>query len=218
MNMPIQTMEIEGWVLRVREPQGEGPHPMVLMMHGWTGDENVMWVFAQRLPENALLVAPRAIYPASGESGYGWEKERTLPWPSVDDFSPATGALSDLLTPANFPSADLNNLRMVGFSQGAALMYTFGLLYPERVRALAGLAGFLPDGVYPLVRERPLIDKPVFIAHGTRDATVPVERARQSVELLQQAGAEVTYCEDNVGHKLSLTCFKALEKFFSRTD
>jgi phospholipase/carboxylesterase len=217
MNMPLETVEIEGWVLRVREPQAEGPHPMILMVHGWTGDENVMWVFAQRLPENALLVAPRAIYPASG-GGYGWEKERSLPWPSVEDFRQSIGSLSDLLKLDNFPSADMDNLRMVGFSQGAALIYTFAFLYPDRVRALAGLSGFLPDGVYPLVRERPLIDKPVFVAHGTRDATVPVTRARQSVELLQQAGAEVTYCEDDVGHKLSLNCFRGLEKFFSRTE
>jgi len=41
------------------------------------------------------------------------------------------------------------------------------------------------------------------VAHGTQDQLVPIDRARTSIELLEQAGAQVTYCEDEVGHKLS---------------
>jgi predicted esterase len=52
------------------------------------------------------------------------------------------------------------------------------------------------------------------MAHGTLDELVPVVRARQAVALLQQAGAQVDYCEDNVGHKLSATCFRSMQVFF----
>ena len=34
---------------RVARPAGPGPHPTVLMLHGRSGDENVMWVFALSL-------------------------------------------------------------------------------------------------------------------------------------------------------------------------
>jgi predicted esterase len=44
---------------------------------------------------------------------------------------------------------------------------------------------------------------------------VPVGRARASVALLEQAGAQVTYCEDEVGHKVSIPCLHGLKKFFA---
>jgi predicted esterase len=54
------------------------------------------------------------------------------------------------------------------------------------------------------------------MAHGTQDALVPVARARQARQILLEAGAQVTYCEDDVGHKLSASCFRGLETFFAR--
>ena len=208
-----QTVEIDGWVVRQRAPAGDGLHPLVLMLHGWTGDENSMMVFATRLPKDAWLVSPRGLYSAP-LGGYSWHTHKSKAWPWVDDFYPALESLQSLLIPQNFPSADLSSLRLVGFSQGAALAYTFALTYPARVRALAGLSGFLPDGAVALARDLPLRDKPVFIAHGTQDELVPVERARQAADLLKQAGAKVAYCEDEVGHKLSADCFRGMQYFF----
>jgi phospholipase/carboxylesterase len=174
-----------------------------------------MWVFATRLPKDAWLVAPRGLYKAP-LGGYSWYAQKSKAWPWVDDFYPALESLQTLLTVENFPLADFNKLRLVGFSQGAALAYTYALSFSGRVRSLAGLSGFLPDGANALVRDLPLRDKPVFIAHGKQDMLVPVERARQAVELLNQAGARVSYCEDDVGHKLSANCFRGMQAFFER--
>jgi predicted esterase len=57
--------------------------------------------------------------------------------------------------------------------------------------------------------------KSFFVAHGTKDQTVPIERARAALTLLEQAGAQVTFCEDDVGHKVSVACLRALKDFFS---
>ena len=64
MELETRTIEINDWVLRVREPEGDGPHPVVLLIHGWTGDENSMWIFASRLPEHYLLIALRGLHEA----------------------------------------------------------------------------------------------------------------------------------------------------------
>jgi phospholipase/carboxylesterase len=88
------------------------------------------------------------------------------------------------------------------------------MLHPQRVRALAGLATFLPDGATQYLQGQPLADLPVYISHGTQDQLVPVARARQAVQLLDQAGANVHYCESDVGHKLSADCFRGMEVFF----
>lgn len=215
MENHLQTLKIKNWVVRVRTPENSGPHPVVLLLHGWTGDEESMWIFASRLPEQALLIAPRGLH-TSRLGGYSWQERHVDGWPDLEDFVPAIEALQELLVPENFPSGDFSNLRLVGFSQGSALTYVYALTQPSKVRSFAGLSGFLPRNADSLVKKKPLTGKSVFIAHGTKDEMVAVERARNAVEMLQQAGAEVTYCEDDVGHKLSLTCFKGLESFFSR--
>ncbi len=173
-----------------------------------------MWVFSPRMPKDAFLIAPRGLY-RSPLGGFGWHSdlEYAIPW--VDDFRSAVDALQEILTPACFPTADFSNLSVVGFSQGAALAYSMALLFPQRVRTVAGLSGFMPDGAEALARNRPLQGKPVFVAHGRQDDLVPVTRARQTVDLLEQAGAQVSYCEDDVGHKLSLSCFRGLEAFLA---
>jgi phospholipase/carboxylesterase len=211
-----QTLQLDQWVARARQPEGSGPFPVYLLLHGLTGDEEVMWVFASRLPVNALLIAPRALH-SSTISGYSWLPESGHKWPLIADFQPAVEAILELLNPNFFPSADFSNLNLVGFSQGAALAYTFALLQAEKVRAVAGLAGFLPEDAPDYIAGRPLRAKRIFIAHGTKDDTVPVERARWAVGILQQAGAQVIYCEDDVGHKLSASCFNGLEGFFKES-
>jgi phospholipase/carboxylesterase len=208
----VSIVRIGDWQIRWRQPPGGGPFPIVLLLHGWTGDENVMWVFTSRLPRGTLLLAPRAPYPTP-LGGFGWHPYKAKAWPWVEDFRPAIQALSALISQENFPTGDVTRLHLMGFSQGAALAYSFLLLYPERISSVTSLSGFLPDGAEHLPVDPALHAKPVFIAHGALDDLVPVDRARKAVELFEKAGARVTYCEDEVGHKLSVNCFRSLEAF-----
>ena len=210
-----ERISIDGWVVRIRKPSGSGPFPVLLMLHGWTGDENSMWVFASRLPAHALLVAPRGLYPAT-QAGYSWQAEHSRVWPWVDDFMPAVERIYEKISGGSIHEGDFSQFHLIGFSQGAALAYTFSILHPEKVTSLAGLSGYLPDGADSWIRPDRLKGLPVFIAHGSTDALVPVERARASAEMLEKAGAIVTYCEENVGHKLSAKCFHGLEAFYKR--
>lgn len=202
------------WVLRQRLPQTAPPHPLIVLLHGWSGDENAMWVFAHRLPQQALLVAPRGLYPTP-LGGYGWAVAGEGVPSHYRDFRPAVDALLALLTPTHFPQADLDHILWVGFSQGAALAYTLALLHPERTGALAGLAGFMPAGGEALAKDRPLRGKAVFISHGRLDDIVPLERAEQARTVLEAAGAQVFFCVDEVGHKLSADCFRGLGTFLA---
>ncbi len=110
---------------------------------------------------------------------------------------------------------DASLFDVMGFSQGAAMSNALALLHPQRIRKVGILAGFVPSGLDGLVSQRALDGKLFFVAHGTKDTMVSVDRARASIEILEQAGAKVTYCEDQVGHKVSITCLRALKKFFA---
>ncbi len=215
MSEPVTNRQVGPFFLRQRIPSGDGPRRVLLLLHGWTGDENSMGIFVPRLPEDAFLIIPRGLHPTP-LGGFSWQPDHQKKWASISDLQPAVETLMDQLDPINFPQADFDRLSLIGFSQGAALVYAFTLLYPERVISLAALAGFMPEGAGVLVRSRnpDLRGKPVFVAHGSKDEMVPVEKARQAVALLEQAGARVTYCEGGVGHKLSAECFSGLGEFF----
>ena len=234
MEHQLETFVLNNWTIRVRPPRGKAPFPVLGLIHGWTGDENSMWIFSSKLPEHYLILAVRGLYPAQ-MGGYGWYPDPVGEWPVFGDFLPAVDALAELLftdlgqhlgsineAPKissamvhSIKEADFSNLSLLGFSQGAALAYVFALSHPGRIRRLAGLSGFLPEGAESLIGTQPLLGVPVFIAHGNRDDLVPIWRAQRAVSLLQQAGGQVQYCEENVGHKLSLPCFHAMQKFFA---
>jgi phospholipase/carboxylesterase len=210
----VKTIKLQDWTVRVRIPDSPGPHPVLVLLHGLTGDEKVMWVFANRFPREYLILSPRGLFDTP-LGGYAWHSFLKR-WPELDDFGVAIDALSALLSADNFPSGTFSTISIAGFSQGAAMAYTYTLRHPQSVDRIMGLAGFLPGGVDDLILSQPLTGKPIFVAHGTQDEIVPVWRARQAVELLTRAGGIVTYCEDDVGHKMSAGCFKGLDSFFQR--
>ena len=210
------TLEVfENWTLRVRQP-AQSPAHLLLMLHGWTGDENSMWVFARNFPTDCLILAPRAPHPAP-QGGYSWRPPRADSFgrPSLDDFRESSEALIRLVDAyAAQSQVDASRFDVMGFSQGAALSNVLTCLHPQRVHRAGILAGFMPSGMEGIISQKPLAGKSVFVSHGTQDNMVPIDRARASMSLLEQAGADITYCEAEVGHKVSADCLHGLENFF----
>ncbi len=88
-------------------------------------------------------------------------------------------------------------------------------LYPGRIRRAAMLAGFVPGGLERFASNKPLAGKTFFMAHGAQDQIIPLERAAASKSLLEEAGAQILWCEDKVGHKLGVNCLRALEDYIN---
>lgn len=210
-----ELVEFDGWTLRVL-PSAK-PKRLMLLIHGFTGDENSMWVFAQGLPPQYRIIAPRA--PHSAESGgYTWRPLHRLDFgkPNLDQLRPPAEALMRLVDAYQASTGiDASAFDLMGFSQGAVMCNVLSFLYPNRIRKAGILAGFVPSGLEELISHLPLEGKEFFVAHGTKDETVTIDRARDSIQLLEKAGARVTYCEDEVGHKVSVKCLAALKNFFA---
>jgi phospholipase/carboxylesterase len=194
------------------------PKRFLILLHGWKGDENSMLVFARNLATDIAILAPRGIFTVP-EGGYSWREIRPGTWglASLEDFRPAAEALVAFVDEwAATAGMDLDQFDLMGFSQGAAMTYTLALLYPQRIRQLAAISGFIPEGGQFLPVMPRLNGKQVFISHGRKDDVVPVEQSRKAVLQFEQAGALVTYCESDTGHKISKECLKALEMFFGK--
>jgi len=214
MSDKTSVINVGDWIVRQRVPDEGGPFHLILLLHGWTGDENSMWIFASRLPSNYIILSPRGISDAP-LGGFGWEGKGGAGWPTADNFQDAIGALFDLVASIQHPELSTDHFDVMGFSQGAALAYTMLLQHPERINKLAGISGFLPEGLGEEIKDRRLLDKKIFVAHGRRDDMVSIDRARSVVKELKSAGSEVIYCEEDVGHKLSAGCFRAMDDYFS---
>jgi phospholipase/carboxylesterase len=83
-----------------------------------------------------------------------------------------------------------------GFSDGAGNALTLGLSNGDLFRSVVALApgGYL--AVRPVGRPR------VFVAHGTRDAVIPIGRAREIVRDLRSSGYAVTFRPFAGGHEV----------------
>ena len=213
MNNNSQVLDLGDWVVRRRLPHAQKSPRVIVLLHGWTGDENSMWIFTPRLPDKYLILAPRGLT-KTPVGGFGWQNDGVAGWPRASDFTEASEELFDLVDSLKPLGVKSNRFDVMGFSQGAALAYTMLLQNPERIGKLAGLSGFLPEGLGEEIANRKLENKQIFMAHGTRDDMVSLDRARLAVEDLKSAGAEVIYCEEDVGHKLSAGCFRAMDDYF----
>lgn len=204
-----------GLAHRVLLPAGAGPHPTVVMLHGLSGDDRVMWIFAPRLPAGWLLVAPRAPHPEP-RGGHAWLPRAPHEWPAMDRFAPAAARIERLIEalPATY-GADPEAIYLMGFSQGAAAAFATTLRRPDLVRGVAGLVGFMPSSCEALADGRPLAGKPAFLAAGRRDPLVPLGQARAAAEVLRAAGADLTYAEYETGHKIGVRGMNDLGAWWS---
>lgn len=211
MTARLVTHSPAGLFHRVRAPQSVGPPPTVILLHGRGGDENVMWVFERTLPARWLVVAPRAPTPDPG-GGFVWHPRQPNEWPTLEMFDDAAETLAHFIhaLPALY-NADLNQLYLMGFSQGAALAYAAAFKHPALIKGIAGLVGFLPPG-----GEGRLNGLPIFLAIGQQDPLIPLELARASAEQLRQAGAEVDAREYDTGHKLDAAGMRDLKAWWER--
>jgi phospholipase/carboxylesterase len=212
MSEPVQ---VDGDATRLTyrfKPAQSGERLSVVLLHGFTGDERVLWVLEGALPPGSLLVAPRAPFPAA-PGGFSWRRSAEPALPEVEDFGDGAKALRELLDHLQAArELDRSRLVVLGFSQGAALAFSAVCLGDLRPAALVALAGFLPRG-----DASPLSGLPVFWAHGTQDELVPIARARQDAERLRTSGARVTLCESDVGHKLGADCLRGLRAWIAET-
>lgn len=203
-----------GLIHRVARPAGPGPHPTVVMLHGRAGNEDVMWVFARAVPQEWLLVAPRGIK-QDPMGGYSWRLRERDEWPTLVQFDVPVGAVVDFIQALpDLYDADLDNLYLMGFSQGAATAYAVAMRYPDLVQGIAGLVGFVPMDCDDLLTADVLAGLPIFMAVGKNDDRIPYERSLACAQTLNLAGAELEYQEYDTDHRLNADGMRDLQAWW----
>lgn len=210
----IEKIKIDQWPFRVQYPNNQPESSrLMLLLHGHQGNENAMWILTKPLPKDFYLLAPRAPV-KTGKDQYSWH-EITPQWPELQIYhNLADKIISRVDYWLGEQEIKIDIYDVMGFSQGAVMAYALATLFPEKIGKVAALAGFIPQRWQEQLDLTKVSGKAFFIAHGTQDDIIPIKKAHQAADILQEKGAQVTFCEAEIGHKLSANCFKGLGEFF----
>lgn len=106
---------------------------------------------------------------------------------------------------------------LAGFSQGAAMTLLTGLRQRDRLGGLIALSGYLPLAA-TLAAERHASnhDVPVFMAHGTYDPVVRIDRAMASRDALVELGYQVDWHAYPMQHSVCAEEVDAIGRFIRR--
>ncbi len=199
----------------VLKPDKPGPHYTVIMIHGHLGSEEVMWIFRQTLPQDWLIVSPRAIVD-QGDGRYSWYPRQEDEWPTLAAFDTAVDTLEQFIDKLpELYDANPDQIYLMGFSQGAAAAFALAIRVPEKIQGIASLVGFMPRQVDEAIETARLADLPVFMAVGTEDERIPLEIAQEGGKAVRAAGAYLEYREYETGHKLNGAGMRKLKSWWA---
>ena len=96
------------------------------------------------------------------------------------------------------------NIVLAGFSQGCAMALYIGLRLPHQLAGILALSGYLPLAMsLKLEKHSANQSTPIFMAHGTYDPVVALDRAQASYALLEKSGYQIDWNEYPMEHSVN---------------
>ena len=189
--------------------------PTILALHGTGGDENDLVPLARMVDGDAAILSPRGRVVENGMPRFFRRiSERVF---DPDDLREQTAALARFIDDAAARYRfDRTRVVALGYSNGANIAANMLLTLPNPVMMGAIL-------LRPMIPTEPaspptaLKALPVLISLGKRDPVVPRALSDRLVEVLNQAGAEVTQLWQDTGHALSPNELEEVAAWFRRT-
>lgn len=194
--------------------------PLILLLHGYGSNAEDLFSFSGELPKNAFIVSAQAPY----DLQYG-----SYAWYAID-FDADENKFSDLDQAKksrdliavfidellkNYP-IDVNQVTLIGFSQGTILSYAVALSYPEKIQKVVAFSGYLNlDIIKENYQKNDYSKLKMFISHGVQDQVIPVEWARKAPLLLNDIGVQNVYHEYQMGHGINQPNFQDFKKWFN---
>ncbi len=196
----------------VRQPEKSVENPKaLLMLHGFGSNETDLFSMTPYFSGELLIISARAPIPLDF-GGYAWypiyldaQNNKISDNQAAYDSVLKLSQFIDLLQ--NKYNIQPGNFNLLGFSQGAILSYALALNFPEKVKNIMALSGYINKDIMP-VQEN--IEKyrhlNIFASHGLYDDIIPVEAARKIPSYLRQRQIKHVYNEYPMGHEVSNDC------------
>ncbi|WP_025743823.1 alpha/beta hydrolase [Aquimarina pacifica] len=179
--------------------------PVLFMFHGYGSDENDLFSFSSELSEELCIISVRAPYPMQpqGNAWYAIYFDT-----DKGKFSDDEQAIESRDKIANFIdeaieayNLDKNNVSILGFSQGTILSYAVAISYPEKIKNVIALSGYINEGILKEgYKDSDFSSLNFYCSHGSVDQVIPVDWARKAPIFLKKLGITAPLNEFMVGH------------------
>ncbi|OAD92559.1 phospholipase [Aequorivita soesokkakensis] len=195
--------------------------PAIIMLHGFGSDENDLFSFASELPEKYAIIslkAPIRLEPY-GNAWYNIYFDNSQGKFSDDEQAIASRELVSKCIDEVIEKykIDKNNITLLGFSQGTILSFAVALSYPEKVKNVIGLSGYINEEILKDGFEKNDFSKlKVYTSHGSVDQVIPVQWARKTEPFLKNLNIDCTYSEFPVGHGVAPQNFYELKNWLEK--
>lgn len=184
----------------------------IMPLHGVGSNEQDLFALASQLPKDVFVIAPRGPF-AVGVNRYAWYNvDFSSGRPDINaEQETASRQLIRKFIQEVKEKYSIDELYLGGFSQGAIMSQSIGLIHPDEVQGIISLSGRVLQEIRPLVQhDKYLHQLKVFLAHGVQDQTLPIHFAREAKEYLESLGVQLTYHEYPIGHQVSSEVLKDL--------
>lgn len=188
-----------------------GKAPLLLLLHGYGSDENDLFSFASELPEHYFIISARAPI-AMQPYGNAWYAitidQQGIKTSDTKVAKESRDLIATFITEAvKEYKLDPFNVTLLGFSQGTILSYAVALTYPEKVKNVIGLSGYINEDIIDVKSAASYAHLNIYNSHGTVDQVIPIDAARKTPEYFRNLGIESTLSEFPVGHGVHPTNF-----------
>lgn len=191
------------------------------MLHGYGSDENDLFSFASELPEELFIISVRAPYPMQpyGNAWYAIYFDKTSgKFSDSEQAKESRDLIAAFIEEAvDAYDVDLQNVTLLGFSQGTILSYGVALNNPEKVKNIIALSGYINEELLPKnLNEKDFSKLDFYCSHGSVDQVIPVEWARKAKPFLDKLGIKNQYSEFPVGHGVAPQNFFELKSWLEK--
>ncbi|WP_340063076.1 alpha/beta hydrolase [Ascidiimonas aurantiaca] len=203
----------------IRSPKTASENaPALILLHGYGSNEEDLFSFASYLPDKLFIISVRAPYELM-PSGYAWyaihfdahdgkwsdDKQALVSRDAIVQFIDEAVEAYDL---------DANNISLLGFSQGTVLSFSVALSFPEKVKQVIALSGYINEKLIAFPSQNDAYAHlSIYVSHGSVDQVIPVEWARKTAPFLEKHGIDHVYEEFPVGHGVAPDNFNSFLKW-----
>ena len=203
IDMPlIQTSLVH----KIIEPKRKtsGASPALILLHGRGANEDDLLGLARYLDERLFIVSARAPFTFHFGGGFTWYDLEEVGRPEPAMFAESYKKVLQLFhdVKKGYP-VDPAKVFFGGFSMGTVMSYAMALTCPEDIAGVLANSGYIPESADIKLQWDKIKGKPFFVAHGKYDPVIPMVFAERAKDLLEKAGAQLTYHEYDMAHQIT---------------